>query len=64
MISAVANYIIINHETSPSIVASVVVESSLEDGQTIVESVVALMERNRRAEMQLAAARVICYLNR
>ena len=64
MISAVANYIIINHETSPFIVASVVVESSLEDGQTIVESVVALMERNRRAEMQLAAARVICYLNR
>ena len=47
-----------------STVASLVVESSLEDGQTLVESVVALMERNRRPEMQLAAARIICYLNR
>ena len=44
--------------------ASLVVESTLEDGQTLVESVVALMERNRKAEMQLHAARVICYLNR
>ena len=47
-----------------STVASLVVESTLEDGQTLVESVVALMERNRKAEMQLHAARVICYLNR
>ena len=44
--------------------ASLVVDSALEDGQTLVESVASLMDRNKKIEMQLAAARVVCYLNR
>ena len=47
-----------------STVASLVVDSALEDGQTLVESVASLMDRNKKIEMQLAAARVVCYLNR
>lgn len=45
-------------------VASVVAASSLEDGQTLVEAVVTFMDRHHKVEMQLAAARVISYLNR
>lgn len=45
-------------------VASVMAASTLEDGQPILEAVVNLMERHQKAEMQLAAARVITYLNR
>lgn len=45
-------------------VASVVAASTLEDGQALVNAVVALMDRHHKGEMQLAAARVITYLFR
>ena len=45
-------------------VASVVAASTLEDGHSVVEAVVTFMDRHHKVEMQLAAARVISYLNR
>ena len=45
-------------------VGSVVAASSLDDGHSLIEAVVILMDRNQKVEMQLAAARVISYLNR
>ena len=45
-------------------VASVVAASALDDGHTLIDAVVSLMDRYHKVEMQLAAARVISYLNR
>ena len=45
-------------------VASVVAASTLEDGHSLVEAVVTFMDRHHKVEMQLAAARVVSYLNR
>ena len=45
-------------------VASVVAASTLEDGHSLVETVITFMDRHHKVEMQLAAARVITYLNR
>lgn len=45
-------------------VAAVVAASTLDDGHALLDSVVSLMERHRKTEMQLAAARVITYLYR
>ena len=45
-------------------VASVVAASALEDGHSLVDAVVTFMDRHHKVEMQLAAARVVSYLNR